>query len=272
MLKVGSVRSRTTISFTPEASSESDDSVVTSTPQVLNTVVTNTFRQGFVSEDALNFNYILDEYTEDLNGNGILDEGEDVNNNGVLDSTFEDINNNGRLDPINPVTILGGQVSEDGYTFVTDEEGKVDFTIRYPKQYSSWTNIEFQTTTRLDVIDGNVQSLIMTLPFAADDISTTDDAVITPWINNASPFGLGNVSCPDSLSIASNVPGEQTVVQVADEDIGAGYTISINGISPSTNNIDDNSDTQTASFMQAFDLGSLVNLFKQWFHPIGNPL
>jgi hypothetical protein len=33
--------------------------------------------------------------TEDLNGNGVLDEGEDINGNNVLDS--EDLDRNGRL-------------------------------------------------------------------------------------------------------------------------------------------------------------------------------
>ncbi|MBI1784747.1 VCBS repeat-containing protein [Candidatus Sumerlaeota bacterium] len=38
------------------------------------------------------------EWTEDLNGNGILDAGEDTNGNGILDRS-EDVNGNGILDP-----------------------------------------------------------------------------------------------------------------------------------------------------------------------------
>ena len=63
--------------------------------------------------------------TEDLNYNYTLDQDEDIDKN--VDANGNIVIGNKQLDPINPVAIIGGTVSEDGYTFITDDEGRADF-------------------------------------------------------------------------------------------------------------------------------------------------
>ncbi|WP_201583073.1 hypothetical protein [Psychrobacter immobilis] len=41
------------------------------------------------------------------------------------------------MEAINPV-VIGGTVSNDNYTFVTDAEGRAIFEIRYPLRYAEW--------------------------------------------------------------------------------------------------------------------------------------
>lgn len=55
---------------------------------------------GYWKNDPRGFtnNLFFDEADEDLNGNGVLDDGEDLNGNGILDED-EDLNGNGVLDP-----------------------------------------------------------------------------------------------------------------------------------------------------------------------------
>src|SRR5699024_2468848 len=79
--------------------------------------------------------------TEDANYNYILDKDKIPN---------EDKNDNGSLEAINPVAIIGGTVSDDGYSFVTDDEGRADFEIRYPVRYSNWVKVRFDASTFLN--------------------------------------------------------------------------------------------------------------------------
>lgn len=137
--------------------------------------------------------------TEDPDYNYTLDNGDDVNNNGTLE-------------PINPVSIIGGNLSDDEYTFVTDDEGKVDFEIRYPKMYSSWVQVQFVSTTLVNGSE-NTQSHNLQLPVAADELELSGTTAITPYVNNTSPFGSGGQVCINDLSV--NIDGENNTTEVS---------------------------------------------------------
>lgn len=125
---------------------------------------------------------------------------EDKNHNSRID-TGEDINHNNKLDPQNPVTILpansagsenealkNGAVTFEG---VTDASGKLDFQIRYGKNFAEWFEGKLLVTT---YIDGSpVQDKrIIDLPSAVDDVEK--DKGIFP--NKRSPYGIAT-SCID---------------------------------------------------------------------------
>src|SRR5699024_5936055 len=125
-------------------------------------------RSGWKSTEDSNYNYTLDKdriLNEVKNGNYILD-------------------------AINPVAIIGGRVSEDGYTFITDDEGRADFEIRYPLRYSNWVKVRFDATTFLNGSE-STQSINYTLPSSESDLIINGSNLQTPWIDNASPFGAG---------------------------------------------------------------------------------
>ena len=140
-----------------------------------------------LSED-FNGNATLDR-SEDLNGNGQLDAGEDLNNNGKIDFAIaEDYNGDGLLTPINPITVLapnGTQILST-QTVKTDATGKLDFSIRYAKEYAQWLTATVRVTTKVDGSEFS-QERDINLPVLDDDVITEDNKGIRP--NTISPFG-----------------------------------------------------------------------------------
>ena len=174
--------------------------------------------------------------------------------NYTLDSD-EDVNSNNSLDAINPVAIIGGTLSDDGYSFVTDEEGRADFEIRYPIRYSSWVKVRFEASTFLNGSE-NTQSINYSLPYLASDLRVEDPNLFSPWIGDTSPFGDAGVVCVNSLSI--NINAEKNTSKVVLSPYQTSYSVSINGVSPTTTAQGYNSFI--VDFNQAFDLGSTIGV------------
>lgn len=174
--------------------------------------------------------------------------------NYILDND-DDVNNNGALDTINPVAIIGGTLADDGYSFVTDEEGRADFQVRYPIRYSNWVKVRFDTSTFLNGSE-NTQSLNYSLPYLEGDLDITGDTLFSPWIEDASPFGPGNATCVNSLSV--NIDAEKETTKVILSPYQPSYAVSINGISPSVQSQGYNS--YIVDFNQAFELGATLGV------------
>ena len=124
---------------------------------------------------------------------------EDKNNNSILD-VGEDFNGNGMLDPINVTAILnknGQEVdSNQNFNFVTDATGRVDFSIRYPKQYANWYKAQVSVNTRVDGSESQ-QSRVIDFPTLVDDVSLPINSNPTRP-NWQSPFGTDlNCSSPN---------------------------------------------------------------------------
>lgn len=119
-------------------------------------------------------------------------ESEDKNNNGILDAG-EDFNNNKQLDPINVAAVLTDSGQEVGsgknFNFITDDNGRVDFSLRYPKQYANWYRAKVTVNTRVDGSESQ-QSRVIDFPASVDDI----DISIPIRPNTNSPFGT-NLNC-----------------------------------------------------------------------------
>lgn len=115
-------------------------------------------------------------------------DNEDSNFNGILDSG-EDSDKNGKLDPINPITVLSanGQVAINGQTMRTDSTGKLDFSIRYGKEYANWMTATIKVTT---LVNGSeyVSYRNVSLPTLVDDVVLSETNAQRP--NWESPFGL----------------------------------------------------------------------------------
>ncbi len=113
-------------------------------------------------------------HSEDSNLNGNLDNGEDKNQNGILD-------------PRNAVTIL--DENNNGFnsatTMVTDASGKLNFTIRYPKDHAEWFTANMRVSTTVNGSE-HVQTRLLNFPVAVSDVSLGDNP-IRP--NQFSPFG-----------------------------------------------------------------------------------
>ncbi|MBO1530841.1 Ig-like domain-containing protein [Psychrobacter sp. F1192] len=198
--------------------------------------------------------------TEDGNYNYTLD------NDPILN---EDKNNNGSLEAINPVAIIGGIVSDDGYSFMTDDEGRADFEIRYPLRYSNWVKVRFDATTFLNGSE-NTQSINYQLPSAVDDLVINGSNLTTPWIDNASPFGTGGATCVDSMNISiqeeDNIrtPNVPALTRVTLSPYSSSYSVSING-NTSTQLPTMGFNTYIIDFNQAFALGSVVSVSNNGF-------
>ena len=192
--------------------------------------------------------------TEDANYNYTLDQDSDPISN-------EDRNLNGTLEAINPVTIIGGTLSDDGYSFVTDDEGRADFEIRYPLRYSNWVKVRFDASTFVNGSE-NTQSINFQLPVAVDDLSVSGDDLITPWIGNTSPFGDGGARCANSLSVTINENESRTRVTLS--PYSPNYNVTINGQS-SSNQPNTGFNTYIIDFNQAFELGSTVSVNRNGF-------
>ena len=174
--------------------------------------------------------------------------------NYTLDSD-EDVNSNNSLDAINPVAIIGGTLSDDGYSFVTDKEGRADFEIRYPIRYSSWVKVRFEASTFLNGSE-NTQSINYSLPYLASDLRVEDPNLFSPWIGDTSPFGDAGVVCVNSLSV--NINAEKNTSKIVLSPYQASYSVSINGVSPTTTAQGYNSFI--VDFNQAFELGSTIGV------------
>lgn len=192
--------------------------------------------------------------TEDANYNYTLDQDSDPISN-------EDRNLNGTLEAINPVTIIGGTLSDDGYSFVTDDEGRADFEIRYPLRYSNWVKVRLDASTFVNGSE-NTQSINFQLPVAVDDLSVSGDDLITPWIGNTSPFGDGGARCANSLSVTINENESRTRVTLS--PYSPNYNVTINGQS-SSNQPNAGFNTYIIDFNQAFELGATVSVNRNGF-------
>jgi hypothetical protein len=198
--------------------------------------------------------------TEDLNYNYTLDQDEDIDKN--VDANGNIVIGNKQLDPINPVAIIGGTVSEDGYTFITDDEGRADFEIRYPLRYSNWVKVRFDASTFVNGSE-NTQSINYQLPSEVNDSSISETSLVTPWIDNASPFGTGGATCVNSMSVSVDAnstnayPRGNTTVRLSPYQ--PNYSVSIDGVS-SLPNSSSNDTIYIVNFNQAFDLGSVINV------------
>ncbi|WP_201616010.1 beta strand repeat-containing protein [Psychrobacter immobilis] len=198
--------------------------------------------------------------TEDLNYNYTLDQDEDIDKN--VDANGNIVIGNKQLDPINPVAIIGGTVSDDGYTFVTDDEGRADFEIRYPMRYSNWVKVRFDASTFVNGSE-NTQSINYQLPSEVNDLSISGTSLVTPWIDNASPFGTGRATCVNNMSVSvdanstSAYPRGNTTVRLSPYQ--PNYSVSIDGVN-SLPNSSSNNTIYIVNFDQAFDLGSVINV------------
>ena len=192
--------------------------------------------------------------TEDANYNYTLDKDTDI----ILN---EDKNANGTLEAINPVAIIGGTVSDDSYTFVTNNEGRADFEIRYPLRYSNWVKVRFDASTFLNGSE-NTQSINYQLPTSVDDLSVNGSTLITPWINNTSPFGDGGATCTNSMSVTINENTSRT--KVALSPYSPNYSVSING-ETSANAPTAGFNSYIIDFGKAFELGSTVDVSNNGF-------
>lgn len=182
---------------------------------------------------------------------------EDLNYNYTLDQD-ENINRNSQLDAINPVAIIGGTVSNDGYSFVTDSEGRADFEIRYPQRYSKWVKVRFDASTFVNGSE-NTQSINYQLPILAGGVSVSDSDIITPWINGISPFGDAGATCIDSMNVLINEQEDSTKVVLSPyAPSQPNYVVAINGNSSGTSSI--GYDSFIVNFDEAFDLGSRIKV------------
>ena len=196
--------------------------------------------------------------TEDPEYNYTLDKDADININD--DNTI----GNGRLDPINPVAIIGGTVSSDGYTFVTDAEGRADFNIRYPLRYSNWTKVRFDSSTFVNGSE-NTQSINYVLPSIAEDVRVVNSTLITPWTGDASPFGTGGAKCATRMSVTIDPLNQgKTTVRLSPYD--PGFSVQIDGGkgTPSTSNTS-NSSIYIVDFNKAYSAGSIVSVSNNGF-------
>lgn len=192
--------------------------------------------------------------TEDSNYNYTLDKDPIIN---------EDRNNSGSLEAINPVAIIGGIVSDDGYTFVTDGEGRADFEIRYPLYYSNWVKVRFDASTFVNGSE-NTQSINYQLPSSESDISINGSNLMTPWVNNTSPFGGGEIDCISNMDIRIDDQKDTTRVILSPyQPNQPSYFVSIDGVS---SNISSTSDNRfITDFNQAFAEGSRVSVRRDGF-------
>ncbi|WP_351118994.1 Ig-like domain-containing protein [Psychrobacter sp. SMN/5/1215-MNA-CIBAN-0208] len=192
--------------------------------------------------------------TEDANYNYTLDQDSDP----ILN---EDKNSSGKLEAINPVTILGSKVSEDGYSFITDDEGRADFEIRYPLRYSNWVKVRFDASTFVNGSE-NTQSINYQLPTSVDDLIINDTTLITPWIGNASPFGTGGATCTNSLSVTINENTPRTRVTLS--PYSPNYNVTIDG-QGTANAPSAGFNTYIIDFNKAFEIGSTVTVNNNGF-------
>ncbi len=228
-----------TIAYQPKDVIELDEngkvvSVTTPEPKVKSEMVPIVLKSNWKPTEDPEFNYTLDKNA--------------------------DANGNGQLDPINPVAIISGTVSKDGYSFVTDEEGRADFAIRYPVRYSSWVKVRFDSSTFVNGSE-NVQSINYVLPVSENDISISGTNLVTPWPENTSAFGNGGAICASALNVMINEQSNKTKVVLS--PYSPNYTVSINGEANGTPSMGYNSFV--IDFNKAFELGSSLSVVNNGF-------
>lgn len=217
--------------------------VTTPEPKVFSERTPNFLQSGWKPTEDSNYNYTLDK-----------------DNDPTLN---EDKNGNNSLDAINPVAIIGGTLSDDGYTFVTDDEGRADFEIRYPMRYSNWVKVRFDATTFLNGSE-STQSINYTLPSAESDLVINNTSIQTPWIDNTSPFGHGGAVCTSSMNIKIDDQLKTTRVILSPyQPNQPGYSVSIDGVNSNSSSIAYNSFI--TDFSQAFSEGSRVSVRRNGF-------
>lgn len=88
----------------------------------------------------------------------------------------------GVLQAKNPVVIEGGTLANGVYNFRTDDQGKFDFKLRYPKGYGDWLRLEIGTDTN---VSGSEFSNVdyYDLEVAEGDVELGDNAKRPNWIS-----------------------------------------------------------------------------------------
>ncbi len=139
--------------------------------------------------EDVNRNGILDDgedqnlFNEDVNRDGILDDGEDINNNGILDLAL--VQPNGRLDPGNVITVDNLTLKTGPQEGLTTPPGFAYFDAIYAIQFAS--RVEAEIMARAKVAGSESSS---TIPFIAICSKEDADAEICPTSPN--PFGAEN--------------------------------------------------------------------------------
>ena len=82
------------------------------------------------------------------------------------------------------------------------------------------------------------------------------DTLFSPWMADASPFGPGNATCVNSLSV--NIDAEKDTTKVILSPYQQSYAVSINGVSPNAQSQGYNSFI--VDFNQAFELGATLGV------------
>ena len=157
--------------------------------------------------------------------------------------------------------MVNGQLADDNYTLTTNSEGRADFEIRYPLHYSNWVKVRFDTTTFVNGSE-NIQSINYQLPTSVDDLAVNGSTLMTPWVNNTSPFGDGGATCTNSMSVMINENTPRTRVTLS--PYSPNYSVTIDGES-STNTPTAGFNSYIIDFGKAFELGSTVNVSNNGF-------
>ncbi len=109
---------------------------------------------------------------EDINFNGILDDGEDNNNDGVL---------------------TPGNIATSDGNVTTDENGRAIVKITYSQSYGHWVNINLIASAKVTGSESFNQT-IFTLPVLASDLTAEDVSPPRQGIGTEGPFG-GSQNC-----------------------------------------------------------------------------
>jgi hypothetical protein len=111
-------------------------------------------------------------------------ENEDINFNGILDDG-EDTNGDGMLTPGNVVSALG--------SITTDENGRAIVQIQYGQSYGIWVDINLIASAKVTGSESFNQA-IFTLPVLVSDITDEDENPPRQGVGSSGPFG-GVQSC-----------------------------------------------------------------------------
>ena len=90
--------------------------------------------------------------------------------------------------PVKVPTFLGQGATA---TYTTDDEGKFDFTIRYPKIYAQWLNVQIGASSQVATLPFRT-TYNLGLPALSSDYSA--DGTYGPNLN--SPYGINTTNCP----------------------------------------------------------------------------
>jgi len=114
---------------------------------------------------------------------------EDVNFNGILDDG-EDFNGDNELTPGNIVSISG--------TFITNSDGRSVIRVLYAQSYAHWLDVKLIVSGKVTGTESSTQA-IFTLPVFVNDVNDEDISPPTQGIDTIGPFGLSN-NCSDNIS------------------------------------------------------------------------